>query len=162
MSESNFVFFWGGVFSQWYPHLMKIDGIEYNCAEQYMMAMKASHFGDRDSLTLIMNSKESREQKAYGRLVKNFDPVEWNKVCRDIVYKGNLHKFSTEPLKSFLINTGDRELVEASPTDVIWGIGLHKTDPRCLDKSQWRGTNWLGECLMRVRTTLINIDNGYL
>jgi ribA/ribD-fused uncharacterized protein len=119
-----------------------------------MMAMKAKHFNDEDTLSKIMKVRSPRVQKEYGRQVKNFDPVEWSNVSKDYVFKANLVKFSDPVLKQKLLETGDREIVEASPYDKIWGIGLDKDDPRALDKTQWQGTNWLGEVLMKVRETL--------
>lgn len=148
----EYVFFYGGVFSQWYQYDMEIDGVVYNCAEQYMMAMKAKTFNDTASLNLIMNSDNPKDQKAYGREVKNFNPDVWNAVSRDYVYRANLVKFSGD-LKQELMDTGDREIVEASPTDKIWGIGLGLNNVNILDKSKWQGTNWLGECIMKVRST---------
>jgi len=145
------VLFWGGPFSQWYSHTMSIDGVIYNCCEQYMMAEKARLFGDTEALEKIMASDDPRQQKAIGRTVKNFNPHMWNHVCRDVVFKANLNKFSDPDLKLILMNTGDREIVEASPYDKIWGIGLGENDPRAEDKSQWQGTNWLGEAIMQVR-----------
>jgi ribA/ribD-fused uncharacterized protein len=155
MTTDKFVFFYGGYFSQWYPQAFDIDGVQYNCAEQYMMAMKAITFNDQEALTKIMASGDPSLQKATGRLVKNFDPTVWNPVAKDYVYKANMAKFTANPkLFDYILSTGDREIVEASPTDKIWGIGMDTSDPDLLDKSKWRGTNWLGEVLMQVRNDL--------
>lgn len=134
---------------------MKIDGIEYGCAEQYMMASKARLFGDDEALAFIMATQNPFEQKLLGRTVRGFDVVAWEKVARDIVYVGNYHKFTqNSEFLEMLLATEDREIVEASPTDRIWGIGLGENDPRALNKAQWRGRNWLGEAIMRVRATI--------
>lgn len=151
----KFVLFYGGVFSQWYAHDIVIDGITYNCAEQYMMAMKAQTFNDTASLKKIMETDDPATQKSIGRHVQNFDAVVWDHVARDYVYEANLAKFSGD-LKQYLLETGDREIVEASPTDKIWGIGLAVNHPDVTDRSKWLGTNWLGECIMQVRETLKN------
>lgn len=152
--EDQFVFFWGGPFSQWYRHDIVVDGITYNTAEQFMMAMKAKHFGDTEMLTRIMATKDPRKQKAFGREVRKFDPAEWSNVSKSYVYTANLSKFSDPTMIKHLLDTGDKEIVEASPYDKIWGIGLSENDPDRLDKAKWRGTNWLGEVLMQVRDTL--------
>ena len=153
MTTDKFVFFYGGVFSQWYAHDMEIDGVTYNCAEQYMMAMKATYFNDTASLQKIMATNDPSEQKAQGRMVKNFNGEAWDAVSRGYVYKANLAKFSGD-LKQYLLDTGDKEIVEASPYDKVWGIGLGMRDPNLTDKSKWQGKNWLGECIMNVRETL--------
>ncbi len=96
-----------------------------------------------------------REQKSLGRKVRGFDKYKWEQVCRDYVYEGNYAKFTqNQDLKDELLTYGDREIVEASPEDAIWGIGMHERHPDILDKSKWQGTNWLGEAIMRVRETL--------
>lgn len=152
-------FFYGGPFSQWYYSPFVVDGWEYSHAEQYMMAMKAELFGDDDSLNKIMNEDDPSEQKALGKKVKNFDKIKWEAVAKDFVFKANMAKFTQNAyLKSYILSTEDETLVEASPTDTIWGIGLAETDPRALDPKQWRGTNWLGEVLMNVRKAIR--DNG--
>ena len=136
-----------------FAHDMEIDGVVYCTAEQYMMAMKADYFGDTASLAKIMATDNPSEQKAQGRMVKGFNAEAWNAVSRGFVYKANLVKFSGI-LKQQLMDTGDREIVEASPYDKIWGIGLGMSDNRILDKTKWQGTNWLGECIMNVRDSL--------
>lgn len=153
-TTDKFVLFYGGFLSQWYPVRFQVDGVTYVTAEQYMMAMKADYFGDDTAKAKIMATSDPSEQKAIGRTVKNFDREAWDAVSRGFVYKANMAKFSLDFLKSQLLATGDRELVEASPYDRIWGIGLAVDDPKALDKSQWRGTNWLGETLMKVREDL--------
>jgi ribA/ribD-fused uncharacterized protein len=153
---SDFVLFWDGPFSQWHPSEFTISDVTYNCCEQYMMAQKALLFNDQESYQKIMNEQRPRYQKQFGREVKNFDKVKWEKECKQIVYEGNYAKFTQNPhLLKVLMETKGREIVEASPFDTIWGIGLGEDDPRALDKSQWKGTNWLGEVITRVREDLI-------
>ena len=160
METEQFVFFWGGVFSQWYKHNMEIEGTVFNCAEQFMMSMKALRFHDFETNELIMKSKDPREQKALGRKVKNFDPEKWSMVARQMVYRANIEKFSDPELKAILLSTGDKEIVEASPYDTIWGIGLGENDPDRFDKSKWKGTNLLGIILMEVRKDLRERDRS--
>jgi ribA/ribD-fused uncharacterized protein len=149
------VLFWNGPFSQWYPSEFEINGIQYNCCEQYMMAEKARLFGDEDTLKEIMETDSPREQKKLGRQVSDFDQSKWEEIAQEVVYQGNLAKFSQNPdLKEILFSTQDKILVEASPYDKIWGIGLSADDPRAEDRSQWLGTNWLGEALSQVRSDL--------
>lgn len=158
-TTDRFVLFWNGPFSQWYPSKFAIDGIEYNCCEQYMMAKKALMFGDAESHKMIMSTDSPKDQKAFGRRVKGFDKSRWEEECRDIVFDANYAKFTQNGnLLEELMKTGDKEIVEASPVDKIWGIGLHETDPDALDKSKWQGTNWLGEAIMQVRDAISFID----
>lgn len=162
VENSNYVLFWGysDWGSQWYSSNFIIDGVRYNCAEQFMMAEKARFFGDTKTLNKIMKSSSPKEQKSLGRLVKPFDEGEWYSVCREPVYKGNLAKFSqNKDLKEIILNTGNKTLVEASPVDKIWGIGRSEDDPLACTPSAWRGKNWLGEALMRVRKELRNSTN---
>jgi ribA/ribD-fused uncharacterized protein len=155
MSENNFEFFYGGPLSQWYPCKFKIKGFTYNCAEQYMMAQKALTFIDIETHLKIMSTTSPSKQKSLGRNIKGFNIPQWNTVCKKIVYDGNYAKFTQdENLKTILLATGEKELVEASPTDVIWGIGLSEIDPNRFDKTQWRGRNWLGEILVSVRNDI--------
>ena len=155
MSE-KFTLFYGGYFSQWYRCQFEIDGIEYNCTEQFMMAEKARFFGDADALGRIMKESHPRGQKAIGREVKNFDVAKWNAVARDRVYAGNYAKFTqNKGLKLELEATKGTTLVETSPTDKIWGIGRDSDDPLALNRDTWRGTNWLGEVLNKVRDDII-------
>jgi ribA/ribD-fused uncharacterized protein len=152
----KYVFFYGSEFSQWYKRDMTMDGRIYNCAEQYMMHRKALLFEDFEVARMIMTTKHPSDQKALGRQVKNFNKEQWDAVVRDIVYQANLAKFvQHDDLKTLLIDLGkDRKFVEASPYDTIWGIGLSEKDPLIMNPVNWKGTNWLGETLDRVRVKL--------
>jgi len=163
MSDEKFTLFWSGPFSQWLRADMEIDGVFYNCCEQYMMAEKARLFGDEEALEGIMATSEPKEQKAWGRKVKGFKKEEWEKIeengkpfCWNVVYKANHHKFTqNKGLRHELFNTTGTTLVEASPYDDVWGIKLGEEDPRALNRAQWQGTNWLGEVLTQLREDLM-------
>lgn len=161
MTTNKYVFFWGGTYSQWCPSIFIIDGVEYNCAEQYMMAKKALMFNDFDAYREIMLEKNPATQKAIGKKVRGFNKEKWETYCRQIVTDGNFAKFTQNPeMKEELLATGNREIVEASPEDTIWGIGMHESHPDILDKSKWKGTNWLGEAIMDVREMVLRVSYG--
>ena len=158
----TFTFFWDGPFSQWHPCSFRLDGERYNCAEQFMMAEKARYFMDDNVLNAIMRADHPRDQKQLGREVSGFDAAEWEHkeangrpYCWNIVYRGNVAKFSQDPkLLKTLLRTHGTTLVEASPVDSIWGIGLAADDQRAHDRTTWMGTNWLGEVLTEVCNSL--------
>lgn len=148
----QFTFFWNGPFGQWHLSDFTVNDITFNCAEQYMMYEKAMLFEDYDTAVKILETDDPWEQKALGRTVSDFDPDQWNEVARDIVFAGNVAKFTqNNQLKEVLLKTKGTTLVEASPYDKIWGIGLKQNDPRALNRETWRGSNWLGEVLTEVR-----------
>lgn len=160
----EFLFFWGhtvkeeitkACFSQWFPLQFKESGINYPTAEHYMMAGKARLFIDNETLEEILKSDSPNQAKSLGRKVKNFDPKIWDEQKYDIVKRANFLKFSqNEAFKEFLLSTNDKILVEASPYDTIWGIGMLETDSKAQDPSLWNGENLLGFALMEVRDLL--------
>ena len=132
-----------------------VDGVSYGSAEQFMMAEKARIFGDGETLEKILAAKLPRKIKALGREVKGFDGKKWDGVKFEVVVRGNMAKFSqNQALLSFLLGTGDAMLVEASPKDCIWGVGLKESDRDILDPAKWKGENLLGKALMEVRSKL--------
>lgn len=151
----NYTFFWNGIFSQWARTPFVIDGISYKTAEHYMMAEKARLFRDERSLKKILDADSPKDAKALGREVAGFVESTWNKVAKDIVFRGNLAKFSQNKsaLKK-LQETDGTTLVEASPYDRIWGIGMHMNDKGVENPENWKGKNWLGETLTEVREAL--------
>lgn len=164
--QPTYLFFWGhkqsgtGVtkscLSQWYLSRFTVNGQEYKTAEHFMMAEKARLFGDRASEQRIFAAETPDQAKSLGRKVNGFASELWEQHRFEIVAEGNLNKFSQRPeLARFLISTGNKILVEASPVDAIWGIGLSADDVRANNPSQWPGENLLGFALMRVREQLI-------
>lgn len=162
----KYVFFWGhkssksgrvskACLSQWYPASFVVDAVTYPTAEHYMMASKARLFDDRAALDRILASTSPGAAKAAGRQVRDFDETLWRRRRFDIVMAGNLAKFDqyTE-LRDFLLGTRNRVLVEASPHDRVWGIGLSEKSPAATNPLLWKGLNILGFALMEVRDRL--------
>ena len=164
--RDKYLFFWGhqkskdgsltaSCFSQWWTSPFVVDDVRYNTAEHWMMAQKALLFDDNEVFTKIIAVNSPAEVKALGRQVRNFDETIWNAKRFEIVVAGNLHKFSQDKdLKEFLLNTKDRVLVEASPVDRIWGIGLAADNEKATNPKRWNGLNLLGFALMEVRDML--------
>jgi len=162
----KYLFFWGhkpsldgtitsSCLSQWYLCQFVRDGNKFNSTQQWMMYQKAILFNDDETSLKILESSSPGEAKALGRVVSNFDEEVWNKHRSPIVIEGNVLKFSQNPpLKEFLLNTKERVLVEASPLDEIWGVGLSKESESINDPNAWRGLNLLGFALMEVRDIL--------
>jgi len=141
-----------GCLSQWYPAPFTVDGMTYATAEHWMMAEKARLFGDAEGLAAVLAAPGPGPAKAAGRTVRGFDESAWRLARYDIVVAGNLAKFGQHAdLRGFLVSTRDKILVEASPYDRIWGIGLSEDDPDVHRPSAWRGLNLLGFALMDVR-----------
>ena len=152
----KYVFFWNGIYSQWYQAPMTIDGVLYNCCEQYMMHQKALIFGDTETAEKVMLTSNPSDQKQLGRQVKNFNVDVWSKVNLQIVYKANFAKFSqNEILKHELLETKDRILVEASPYDQIWGIGMGEEENGIDNPINWKGQNLLGWAITLVKQELL-------
>lgn len=142
-------------FSQWYKSDFEVDGIVYKTAEHWMMSQKALLFGDTEIYREIMTTNDPGKVQILGRKVKNFDLNIWNENCFAIVLEGNYHKFSqNKQLETFIIATEDAVLVEASPLDRIWGIGLAAADEYSENPYMWKGLNLLGFALMEVRDKL--------
>jgi len=151
----DYILFWGGPFSQWAPSEFTIDNLKFNCAEQYMMYHKAFVFLNLELAEEIMATTSPKEQKALGRKVYGFDAFHWNRVCFKIVVEASVAKFTqNEDYKQVLLDSGNRIIVEASPFDKIWGIGLSENDNRCKNPGLWKGQNLLGLALMVARNKI--------
>lgn len=141
--------------SQWWPSPFVVDGVRYATAEHWMMASKARLFGDAEAERKAIEARSPGAAKTAGRLVRGFDDAIWERERFAIVRSGSVHKFGQNAaLRDFLLATGDRVLVEASPRDRIWGIGLAVDDERAQDPARWRGLNLLGFALMEAREEL--------
>ncbi|MES9990404.1 MAG: NADAR family protein [Candidatus Thiodiazotropha sp.] len=169
-NRAKYLFFWGhqkpksGVsktcLSQWYDAAFELDGIKYQTAEHYMMAEKARLFGDMTSEEKVITAITPGEAKKIGRSVKGFDEALWLEKRFSIVVAANHGKFGqNNHLKEFLLGTNNRVLVEASPLDKIWGIGLAADDQRAENPNLWKGENLLGFALMEVRSSISEVNS---
>lgn len=155
MTPPNIHLFLAGFLSQWHPARFVIDGVEYGCAEQWMMHRKALLFSDPAMAARIMAADQPFDQKRLGQAIASFDQAVWDQHKQSIVLAGNTAKFSHNAgLRKKLLATGSSILAEANPKDFIWGIGLAATDPNALNQAQWPGQNLLGQILMQVRSAL--------
>lgn len=120
-----------------------------------MMAGKARLFGDEDMASRIIEASSPGDAKALGRAIQGYDEKLWAASRYVIVVEGNIAKFGQHPdLLAFLAATAGSVLVEASPANRVWGIGLAADDSRAVRPSQWEGLNLLGFALMDVRERL--------
>jgi ribA/ribD-fused uncharacterized protein len=165
-TRPHFLFFWGhrplstgeigsSCLSQWWPSPFNVGSITYSTAEHFMMSEKARLFGDEDVRTQILKTGSPKTAKQLGRQISNFDEDVWQASRFQYVVEGNQQKFSqNRELGRFLLGTGNKVLVEASPVDRIWGIGLAADDEQAMNPERWRGLNLLGFALMEVRHRL--------
>ena len=162
---AKMVFFWGHTgkqgmlgnecFSQWFAAPFVVGVKRYPTAEHFMMAEKARLFGDERTAERILASEHPAQVKKLGREVEGFDELKWQAQRFQIVAAGSFAKFSQNPeFEAHLLATGARVLVEASPTDCVWGIGLAANDAAARDPRHWRGLNLLGFALMHARAAL--------
>jgi len=161
-ADSGPLWFWRefeepyGYLSQWYECPFEVDGVTYLTAEMWMMIEKAKLFGDEETAQKMMETTVPAEHQALGRKAKGFDRKKWDQHKSRIVEEGNYHKFTKSKTKpemlSMLMATGDRELVEASPTDRIWGVGFGAATAE-ENRADW-GENRLGKAIMAVRDRL--------
>ncbi len=143
---------------QWQPSPFAVGAVRYSCAEQYMMAEKARLFGDAEMERKILATDDPATMKRLGKKVRGFDPAVWDEAKYSIVLNGSYAKFSQDPvLRSYLTSTGDAVLVEASPLDTVWGIGLGVNNERAVDPARWRGRNLLGFALMETRDEIARV-----
>lgn len=163
---TDFQFFWGhkcskdGVvnhscLSQWYMCDFKVNAETFCCMEQYMMFRKAWLFQDEDMAKEIKKCNDPSKIKSLGRKISNFDEKKWSEHKYEIVIEGNYYKFiQNKKLLNFLFSTKDMVLVEASPFDTIWGIGMSTENDESKDPEKWNGENLLGFALMEVRNSI--------
>lgn len=164
--QPEYLFFWGhrprpdgrigkSCLSQWWEAPFTVEGATYATAEHWMMAAKARVCGDEAIIPRILAAKTPNDAKALGRKVQGYDDAKWAAARYDAVVEGNRHKFGQHPeLGGWLRGTGDQVLVEASPVDAIWGIGLAEDHPDAPRPDRWPGLNLLGFALMDVRAEL--------
>jgi len=147
--KNKYTFFWNGIFSNWHKAFFTVDGITFNCGEQFMMYKKAITFNDYETAEKVLIEQYPRNQKKLGRLVKNFNAKTWSNLCYNIVKDGLREKFNQNPeMKAYLLSCKDTIIVEASPEDKIWGIGYGEWE--ALDNIDNWGENLLGRMLTEL------------
>lgn len=147
-----------GVCSNWYKSNFEVDGIKFNCVEQYMMYMKAILFKDYKVAEKVLKETYPKEMKKYGRMVKNYCDGLWNSNRYNVVLKGVINKFSqNSELREWIKSADCDYFVECSPYDSIWGVKLDIKDARCVDTTKWNGKNLLGKCLIDARKDILKI-----
>jgi ribA/ribD-fused uncharacterized protein len=166
LNKEDLFFFWGhtpksnGVdkscLSQWFHSPFKYKSVTMPTAEHFMMAKKAEFFQDKEAFQRIMQAASPHEAKMIGREVKNFNAAAWDEYAPQVVLEGNYHKFTqNRDLITYLRSTEGKILVEASPYDKIWGIGLKQDSPLAQNPNTWKGTNYLGFVLTSLRDELL-------
>ena len=161
-AQPKYIFFWGhktelactskSCLSQWWPAPFTVGELTYPTAEHWMMVKKADLFDNANLIPKILANPEPGAAKALGRKVTGFDQKIWNAAKFDLVVQGSIHKFCQNPdIGDFLMGTGGRILVEASPVDRIWGIGMDQNHPDIDNPALWKGENLLGFALMTAR-----------
>ena len=166
-AKFKYLFFWGHagkgigphILSQWYPAEFHEQGVLFKSAEHYMMYKKALLFSNPNTAEMILAAEDPGKVKALGRQIKSFEESKWMLNRFDIVVEGNVLKFGSDPsLLAFLLNSNPRILVEASPRDKIWGIGMDAKNESAENPFKWKGNNLLGFALMEARDRLLASD----
>ena len=153
--RDGYVLFWAEWPSNWETSPFVLGGETYVCVEQYMMAEKARLFGDTVRRELIMASPHPRDHKRHGRGVTPYDGPVWEAARYGIVLAGTLEKYGQNaPLLELLLATGESLFAEASPTDLVWGIGVAADHPDATRPERWRGQNLLGKAIVEARAIL--------
>ena len=150
------VFFWGtpSVFSNWHPATFVMDDLLFANSEQAFMYYKAKCFDDTVSMDNILKTHDPKEAKKLGRLVQGFEQDIWDVYKFDVMFNVLKHKFSQDrKMYIELMSTRGKHLVEASPYDKIWGIGLSVEDATNIDPDKWPGQNLLGKVLDNLRNS---------
>lgn len=143
----------GNPFSNFYHIVFKWEGNTFSSSEQAFMYAKAVVFNAEEVAQEMLRTLEPFKAKRLGnsRRIQYFDANLWDAVRYDLMVDVLRAKFMHPMLKGILLNTGDSIIVEASPTDTDWGVGIAKDDPRIYNPELWQGKNLLGKALMEVR-----------
>lgn len=153
MSRTLYFYRTAHPFSNFHPSVFTENGVTYQWAEQYLMARKAGLFGDGERRAAILAARTPAECKALGRRVTPYDDDVWRRERYAVALDMLRLKFGQNAkMRAALLETGNAELVEAAPTDRIWGIGFSEADAQA-HRHEW-GENLLGRALMEVRGEL--------
>jgi ribA/ribD-fused uncharacterized protein len=152
-SVRRYIGFVAGWLSNFFIMCFIVDGVQFNCVEQFFHWKKAVYFGDKETADLILAEKDPKGQKKLGRAVKNFNPKIWEDISYNVMLEGLYAKFSVEGLKQVLLDTGDAFIEECAPYDEFWGTGL-SCDEALNGEKVAKGKNNLGKALMETRSKI--------
>ncbi len=159
--KPGYTLFWGGWPSNWEKSPFTIDGQKYLQVEQWFMAEKARLFGDEETRKKILKCKWPKGQKELGRQVKGYSDAKWSAAREKVMLEGQIAKYSQNPkLQKLLLATGDDTIVECSPEDDIWGIGIDQYHKDATNPPKWKGDNLLGKVLMKARDAVRDGGSG--
>ncbi|MBB1509960.1 NADAR family protein [Tessaracoccus sp. MC1756] len=146
-----------GCLSEHYPAPFESDGELFRTVEHYIAWRKATLFGDKHSAQRVLRAEAPTTARAIGRTVRPFNDEVWKSHRFDVAVAANVAKFAADPqLADHLRSTGRSVLVNASPIDRVWGIGLSADDPAAQDPTRWPGLNIQGFALMEARRRLLS------
>lgn len=152
--HSQYIFFWkNGPFTNFYEKPFNYKGYVVYSSEQAFMLEKALTF-DKKSVSKILSARKPQQVKRLGRQIKNYNDKTWDKIRYEKMVDVLRYKFRDPELKTILLETKDKTLAEASPMDLIWGIGIDAAQARRTPPQHWKGKNLLGKALMQVRNEL--------
>ena len=134
----------------------KVDGVSYNCTEQFIQNAKALLFNDEETAYSIMRAKSSNEQCQLGKKVKGYNEQKWMRAVEEAMLKANVAKYDqNEYARNILLQTESNVLGEASKSKK-WGIGLSLDDANVTNTQHWDGKNIFGHVLEKVRNQIRN------
>ena len=155
VTSNDCVVFYGreSPFSNFHQAEFRIDNESYCCTEQYYQSQKCENFNDDIAKHKVLSTRDPVVMKQIGDKVKgDTDSEAWKKRSREIMLKGNLAKFNSNPeLKNALLSTGTKTLGECNPHCRIWSTGVSIRHKLATNPAAWRGSNYMGSILERVR-----------
>jgi len=162
--NQNIIYFWRqtevpyGSFSNWSQHSYIDDDMNNIITSETGLMFEKLKLFDPTNFKLknkILETNNPSVIKKLGRQVKNFNQEIWDDKKYQIMVNVLKYKFlQNQDLKSLLLSTGNSLIVEASPYDDIWGIGLNEVTAKKIKIEDWPGENLLGKALMEVRELL--------
>ena len=139
-------------FSNMSNHPIDVDGEKFASVEHYFQAMKAKEFDDKEMYEKIIKTKTGKAVKAVGKKISNFKEELWDSKKDQVMEKAVRAKFTQHPeLRRQLLETGDRQIGEADPRNLYWGIGTSMASEKSRHPAKWRGLNKMGKLLMKLR-----------
>ena len=148
-------YFWGGSnpLSNFHKCDFQENDVSFTSVEQYFVYKKAHHFSDEVAKQKVLTLQDPVQIKR--TMIKGYDKAQWAPMSERVMEQGLSLKFhQDEGMKKALLATEHRELIEASPYDSMWGIGIGLHSESLTDKTKW-GSNRLGKLLMEIRERLV-------